>query len=66
VVEIAAQGTLAEFAPSRDWLIERLGAEAQDGDLVLVMGARDPTLTELARSILAQIETTAARRAARG
>ena len=36
----AARG--AEFAPSREWLVERVAAEARAGDLVLVMGARDP------------------------
>jgi UDP-N-acetylmuramate--alanine ligase len=32
--------------------VERLAAEAKAGDLVLVMGARDPSLTDLAREIL--------------
>jgi UDP-N-acetylmuramate--alanine ligase len=52
VAEIAARGTRAEFAPGREWLVERLAAEARAGDLVLVMGARDPSLTDLARDIL--------------
>ncbi|MDR3684463.1 MAG: L,D-transpeptidase family protein [Geothrix sp.] len=52
VAEIAARGGGAEFAPSRDGLVERLAAEAKAGDLILVMGARDPSLTELARAIL--------------
>ncbi len=56
IAEIAARGTHAEFAPSRQWLTERIAEEAQEGDLVLVMGARDPSLTELARAILAAIE----------
>ncbi len=56
VAEIAALGTHAEFAPSRPWLVARLAEEAEAGDLVLVMGARDPSLTELARAILAAIE----------
>jgi UDP-N-acetylmuramate--alanine ligase len=60
VAEIAGKGAHAEFAPSRAWLVARIAEEAQDGDLVLVMGARDPSLTELARSILAAIETAAA------
>jgi UDP-N-acetylmuramate--alanine ligase len=55
VAEIAARGTAAEFAPSREWLSERIAAEARAGDLVLVMGARDPSLTELARAILARL-----------
>ncbi len=50
--DIAARGASAEYAPSRTWLVERLAAEAKAGDLVLVMGARDPSLTDLAREIL--------------
>jgi UDP-N-acetylmuramate--alanine ligase len=55
VAEIAARGVMAEFASARDRLVERIAAEALEGDLVLVMGARDPSLTHLARSILARI-----------
>jgi len=57
VAEIAALGTNAEFAPSRDWLVGRVAQEVRPGDLVLVMGARDPSLSELARAILARIES---------
>jgi UDP-N-acetylmuramate--alanine ligase len=56
VAEIAALGTKAEFAPSREWLVARLAEEARPGDLVLVMGARDPSLSELARAILAAVD----------
>jgi UDP-N-acetylmuramate--alanine ligase len=52
VADIAKRGTAAEFAASRDALVDRLVAEASDGDLVLVMGARDPSLTALARRIV--------------
>jgi UDP-N-acetylmuramate--alanine ligase len=55
VTEIADRGINAEFAPSRAWLAERIAGEARDGDLVLVMGARDPSLTDLARAILNKI-----------
>jgi UDP-N-acetylmuramate-alanine ligase len=55
VAEIAARGAIAEFAASREWLIERIAAEARTGDLVLVMGARDPSLTQLARDVLARL-----------
>lgn len=55
VAEIAARGANAEFAPSRDWLVRRIAQEARPGDLVLVMGARDPSLSELARALLAGI-----------
>ncbi len=52
IADIAARGTAAEVAPSREWLVERLAAEAKAGDLILLMGARDPSLTELAKAIL--------------
>jgi len=52
VREIAERGRDAEFAPSREWLVERIASVAEPGDLVLVMGARDPSLTALGRSIL--------------
>jgi UDP-N-acetylmuramate--alanine ligase len=57
VAEIAALGTNAEFAPSRDWLVGRVAQEVRPGDLVLVMGARDPSLSELARAMLVRIES---------
>ena len=53
--DIAARGREAEFAPSREWLVRRIAEVAQDGDLVLVMGARDPSLTTLAHEILASL-----------
>jgi len=52
VAEIAGHGANAEFAPSREWLISRIARAARPGDLVLVMGARDPSLSALARAIL--------------
>ncbi len=57
VEEIAARGTNAAFAPSRDWLIGRIAEDAKDGDVVLVMGARDPSLTTFARDILGALDT---------
>ncbi|MEM7191630.1 MAG: L,D-transpeptidase family protein [Pseudomonadota bacterium] len=56
VSDIAARGANARFAPSRDWLIEAIAAGAQSGDVILVMGARDPSLTQFARDILAAVE----------
>jgi UDP-N-acetylmuramate--alanine ligase len=52
VDEIAARGTKAEFAPSRGWLADRIAAVAREDDVVLVMGARDPSLTAFAREIV--------------
>jgi hypothetical protein len=33
-----------------------MAAEARDGDVVLVMGARDPSLTAFGREILAALD----------
>ena len=55
IADILPRLGTAEHAPSRDWLVARLAAEARKGDLILVMGARDPSLTELARQILARL-----------
>ncbi len=59
VAEIGARGLEAAFAPSREWLVARIARDARQGDLVLVMGARDPSLSALARAILAGIERAA-------
>ena len=55
VNDIAAQDRDARFLADRDQLPGAIATEARPGDLVLVMGARDPSLTTLARSILADI-----------
>ena len=55
IADLAARGVAAELAPSREGLVERLAAEAGAGDLILVMGARDPSLTDLAKAILAAL-----------
>lgn len=59
VADIAERGVDAEFAPSRDWLVARIAGEARAGDVVLVMGARDPSLTDFAREIVTAIEGAA-------
>src|SRR5215813_15348455 len=53
VAEISARGRRAAFASGRDELANALATEARPGDLILVVGARDPSLTELARAIVA-------------
>jgi UDP-N-acetylmuramate--alanine ligase len=55
VAEISARGANAEFAATREALATRVAAEAKSGDLVLVMGARDPSLTEFARELLGEL-----------
>jgi len=59
VAEITAAGARAEFAASRGELAARVAAVARPGDLVLVMGARDPSLTDFARGILSDLAATA-------
>jgi UDP-N-acetylmuramate--alanine ligase len=56
VAEIAARGATAEFAASREALIGRLAELARPGDLVLVLAARDPSLTEFARGVVTALE----------
>jgi UDP-N-acetylmuramate--alanine ligase len=56
VRDIVARGRDAEFAPSREWLVRRIREVAEPGDLVLVMGARDPSLTTFAQDILAALK----------
>jgi UDP-N-acetylmuramate-alanine ligase len=52
IAEIAGSGASADYAASRESLIATLAATAGEGDLVLVMGARDPSLSELTKAIL--------------
>jgi UDP-N-acetylmuramate--alanine ligase len=47
VTDLRALDVAAEFAPDRPALISRLAESAVPGDLILVMGARDPSLTDL-------------------
>ena len=55
VAELMAQGVQAVFAPDRDGLAQAVAAQAQAGDLILVMGARDPSLTAFAQAIRAAL-----------
>lgn len=52
---VLAAGRDARFAQDRADLPRLIAAEARAGDLVLVMGARDPSLTDLARDVLAAV-----------
>ena len=56
VDDIRRQDRDARFLPERDDLPPAIAAEARPGDLVLVMGARDPSLTEFSRTILVELE----------
>ena len=48
-------GGRAEHIASRDAVAERIAAIAMPGDRVVVMGARDDTLTEFAKGLLARM-----------
>lgn len=52
---INAAGGTAEHIPEREACGARIVALARPGDRIAVMGARDDTLTEFARSILARL-----------
>lgn len=52
---VAARGRKAAFVPKREDIVALVAAEAGRGDVVLVMGARDPGLGDFARSILERL-----------
>jgi UDP-N-acetylmuramate--alanine ligase len=52
---VAGAGRDARFRASRSDLPALVAAEARPGDLVLVMGARDPGLTGFCREIIAAL-----------
>ena len=52
---IEAAGGKAEHVPSRDDCADRIAALARPGDRVVIMGARDDTLTLFARDLLARL-----------
>ena len=52
---IAAGGGQAEHIPDREDCADRIVALARPGDRIAVMGARDDTLTEFAKSLLARL-----------
>jgi len=56
VGDIVARGRRAVSIPERPDVVEAVAKEATDGDIVLVMGARDDTLTEFCRDILTALE----------
>ena len=56
VNDVLRHGRDARFLAARVELPSAIAAEARSGDLVLVMGARDPSLTEFCRTILIELE----------
>ncbi len=55
IEEIAALGIHGTFAESRDDLVDEVAREAKSGDIILIMGARDPSLSEVARRIYGKL-----------
>jgi len=55
VEEVAAGGRDANFLPEREEVLEAVAAAARPGDTVLVMGARDPSLGDFCRRLLARL-----------
>jgi UDP-N-acetylmuramate--alanine ligase len=53
--EIGTRDRLAQHIPERAKIGEALAAEAQSGDRILVMGARDDTLIDFARGLLEKL-----------
>jgi UDP-N-acetylmuramate--alanine ligase len=53
---VAARGVPALFTERRDDIVPSITGEAREGDVILVMGARDPSLTDFCRRILARLE----------
>ena len=54
--EARAQGAPVEALPDRRSLLDRLGRTVRENDTILVMGARDESLTQLCRDISASLE----------
>jgi UDP-N-acetylmuramate--alanine ligase len=53
---VAAAGRQARFLPTRPEILDAIAAHARPGDLVIVMGARDDSLTDFCGEILRRIQ----------
>jgi UDP-N-acetylmuramate--alanine ligase len=58
VEQVTARGKQAEHIPERAKIGEALVAEARDGDRIVIMGARDDTLSEFARELVERLGAT--------
>jgi UDP-N-acetylmuramate--alanine ligase len=56
VDDIRKLGGAAEHVPEKDALVRLVAREASEGDMILVMGARDPGLTSLCLDIASSLE----------
>ena len=54
---VRARGRRARFALDRNGIPAAIAAEASQGDVVLSMGARDPSLPEFARKIFSHLQS---------
>lgn len=54
---LRGRGLDARAPESRDGTAAEIAAAARDGDVVLVLGARDPSLTEFAKGVYAALES---------
>jgi len=50
------RGVPVDYDTCREHLLASMAAAAQPGDILLVLGARDPTLTDFARKLLAELK----------
>lgn len=53
---LKARGVNVSYDGCREHLLAEMAAAAQPGDIMLVLGARDPTLTDFARKLLAALK----------
>ena len=53
---LVARGKDARHIPDKGELTKQIAAHAKDGDLVLVMGARDPSLPDFAAGVLKALQ----------
>ncbi len=53
---LKARGINVTYDGCREHLLAEMAAAAQPGDILLVLGARDPTLTDFARKLLAALK----------
>jgi UDP-N-acetylmuramate--alanine ligase len=56
--EVNERGAKAEHIPERAKIGDALIAEAQPGDRIVIMGARDDTLIDFARELLERLGTS--------
>jgi len=59
IADVAATGRNALHIPARDAAAAHLAAEARPGDRIVVMGARDDTLSQLAADMLDTVKNKA-------